>query len=414
MRLLNTSTYQLESFLGTEKPPYAILSHTWEPEGEILFNDLLLPLDQLASKIGFLKVKNTCSRAAQDGYSYVWIDTLCIDKSSSAELSEAINSMFRWYKESAVCYAFLADVYLECSMPSSRWFTRGWTLQELIAPDEVLFYDMNWCFLGSRRDLASFITSVTKIPKHVLDRPRYQRVEAVMQGTSVAQRMIWASARVTTREEDIAYCLMGIFDVNMPLLYGEGQKAFIRLQEAIIHASEDQTILAFRHSEPLGPSKMFIGGASPTLAPDPSYFCDDIRRDWTGPRSIRLDNGDVTLEVFLINITRSANLYSRRELKPTHVALLDCVCGDEPLSRPGLLLQAINSENTQFQRCLYDSRAVIVKATPDSRQVLRLIGHKFVSAIYFRKYARYMTSILVLTRIHQKNKLISRRISNES
>lgn len=375
MRLLNTSTYQLESFLGTEKPPYAILSHTWEPEGEIIFNDLLLPLDQLASKIGFLKVKNTCSRAAQDGYSHVWIDTLCIEKSSSAELSEAINSMFRWYKESAVCYAFLADVDLECSMPSSRWFTRGWTLQELIAPDEVLFYDMNWRFLGSRGDLASVITSATKIPKHVLDRPR-QEVEDVLQSASIAQRMNWAAERVTTREEDIAYCLMGIFDINMPLLYGEGQKAFFRLQEAILYASKDQSILAFRHPDTKTKREILCDGFSPVLAPDPSYFCDDIRREGPGsyvPEPVKLEYGMITLDVTLVPISRAVGSISG-VTRPSHVALLDCVCGNDYLSRPGLLLQATGkfaSEN-MFKRCA--SKAVLVKSTMETRWLMQVIG----------------------------------------
>jgi hypothetical protein len=370
MRLLNTSTYQLESFLGTEKPPYAILSHTWESEGEILLNDLQSPPSQLSSKAGWSKVKNTCDCAIQDGYDYAWIDTCCIDKSSSTELSEAINSMFRWYKQAAVCYAFLADVDLKSSMPNSRWFTRGWTLQELIAPDNVLFYDKYWSFLGSRRDLASAITTITKIPKQVLDRPG-RPVEDVLQSTSVAQRMTWASKRVTTREEDIAYCLMGMFDINMPLIYGEGQKAFIRLQEAIIHASMDQTILAFRHPEPPELSKMCSQGFSPILAPNISYFCDDIRRPWYSSRSIEFDKGNVTLEVFLMELPRSQSPFTASKYNPTHVALLDCVCGDELLSRPGLLLQALDLEATQFRRCA--SKAVIVKAAPDSD--LRIVDH---------------------------------------
>lgn len=385
MRLLNTSTYQLESFLGTTKPSYVILSHTWEPEGEILFEDLQLPPTQLFSKPGFLKIKNTCTLALQNGYEYAWIDTCCIDKSSSAELSEAINSMFRWYKQSAICYAFLADVDLESSMPNSRWFTRGWTLQELIAPDEVLFYDMHWRFLGSRGDLAPVIRSVTRIRNNVLNRSGHA-IEDVLQSTSVAQRMIWASKRVTTREEDTAYCLMGLFDVNMPLLYGEGQKAFLRLQEAIIYASKDQTILAFRHPSPPQLGELCTYGFSPTLAPDPSYLCDDIRRDWTSLRLMALDNGNITMEAYLIDLALTMSMLSPGKYSPTHVALLDCVCGDEPLSRPGLLLQAVNTEATQFQRCA--SKAVIVKATPESVSFLRIVDFRDDAAVvcFFSKF----------------------------
>ena len=379
MRLLNTSTYQLESFLGTEKPPYAILSHTWELEGEILFNDLQLPPNQLSSKAGWSKVKNTCDRAIQDGYSYAWLDTCCIDKASSAELSEAINSMFRWYKQSAICYAFLADIDLECILSESglvsdgRWFTRGWTLQELIAPDEVLFYDMNWRFLGSRGDLASVITSATKIPKHVLDRSR-QRVEDALQSASIAQRMAWASTRVTTREEDIAYCLMGIFDVNMPLLYGEGQKAFFRLQEAIIYASKDQSILAFRHPDPQTKKETRYDGFSPVLAPDPSYFCDDIRREGPGsyvPGPVKLEYGNITLRVTLIPIRRPEDPVSIT-YNPTHVALLDCACGNDYLSRPGLLLQFTDNRNTLFKRCA--SQAMLVRSTMETRCLMQVFG----------------------------------------
>ncbi|KAJ4984006.1 het domain protein [Stagonosporopsis vannaccii] len=175
MRLLNTSTYQLESFLGTKKPSYAILSHTWEPEGEIKFQDL---------EAGFRKVRHACERALKDGYNYVWIDTCCIDKSSSAELSEAINSMFRWYQQSAICYAFFSDV---------RWFTRGCTLQELIAPNEVDLYDKHWEKLGSRSSCAQEISRITCVQKHVLIRTG-RTVDSVLRSVSVAQRMQWAES----------------------------------------------------------------------------------------------------------------------------------------------------------------------------------------------------------------------------
>jgi hypothetical protein len=381
MRLLNTSTYGLESFLGTEKPRYAILSHTWEPEGELLFNDLHLPPKQFSLKPGFPKIKNTCTRAVRDGFKYAWIDTVCIDKSSSAELSEAINSMFRWYKESAVCYAYLADVELKSSqsyLRKSLWFTRGWTLQELIAPNRVLFYDMNWRCLGSRRHLASVITSATQIPKHVLDRPR-QTVEDVLQSASVAQRMNWASKRVTTREEDIAYCLMGIFDVNMPLLYGEGQKAFFRLQEAILSASKDQSILAFRHPDPQTKMEIRYHGFSPVLAPDPTYFCDDIRRGGPGsyvPAQVRLEYGNVTLDVTLVPFNRASGPITTAN-SPTHIALLDCMCGNDYLSRPGLLLQAVDKQHTHFKRCT--SKAILVKSTMATRWLMHIIGSENIT-----------------------------------
>ncbi|KZM19433.1 hypothetical protein ST47_g9412 [Ascochyta rabiei] len=306
MRLLNASTHELESFLGSEKPQYAILSHTWEPDGEVLFQDL-----QSASgkgwrqKSGCSKVLNTCNRALQDGYKYVWIDTCCIDKSSSAELSEAINSMFRWYQQSSTCYAYLSDIDRGTSgLSSSRWFNRGWTLQELIAPGDVTFYNKDWKFLGSRSSLASEISAVTGIQKQLLTRLG-QTAQDVIHGISIASRMRWASKRITTREEDIAYCLMGIFDVNMPLLYGEGKKAFLRLQEAIIRGSEDQSILAFRHPSPPSLDQMFVYGFGPVLAPDLSCFCEEIQHEWYASnriKTLKYEHGSLTLHVPIVKL----------------------------------------------------------------------------------------------------------------
>ena len=171
-----------------------------------------------------------------------------IDKSSSAELSEAINSMFKWYQEAEVCYAYLQDVCDDSGSSTSmevlnaRWFTRGWTLQELIAPKKVEFYDRNWVPLGTKHSLASVITIVTNIPKEVL------KDTALLYSTSIAARMSWAARRCCTRPEDIAYCLLGLFGVNMPLLYGEGSRSFLRLQEEIIKISDDQSIFAWTSS----------------------------------------------------------------------------------------------------------------------------------------------------------------------
>jgi hypothetical protein len=170
---------------------------------------------------------------------------VCIDKSSSAELSEAINSMFQWYRAADICYAYLADVkhytFTE-NLPCSRWFTRGWTLQELIAPKQLMFYDATWTSLGSKTQHAHILESITKIDRSVLVQDPYY----LLHGFSVAQRMAWVSERKTTRAEDMAYCLLGIFDVNMPLLYGEGgPKAFLRLQQDIIKAVDDDSIFAW-------------------------------------------------------------------------------------------------------------------------------------------------------------------------
>ena len=255
MWLLNTSTLQLHSFMNDSKRPYyAILSHTWGPE-EISFQDIQGSHDQIKTKVGYVKVQRCCTQAASDGFEYVWIDTCCIDKTNSAELSEAINSMFRWYREAVECYAYLVDVrsiestydtdngQLFYLFEDSRWFTRGWTLQELLAPSTVLFFNSDWQELGTRASLHSEISRCTGIPSSVL-LPNNKGIGSF----SVAQRMSWAAKRQTARLEDIAYCLLGIFDVSMPLVYGEGLKAFSRLQLEIMKTSADHSIFAWRHA----------------------------------------------------------------------------------------------------------------------------------------------------------------------
>ncbi|KAK0723609.1 heterokaryon incompatibility protein-domain-containing protein, partial [Lasiosphaeria miniovina] len=265
MRLLNTSNEQAKEFLG-DIPRYSILSHTWGQE-EVSLSDLLRGPDHFRGLSGYAKIAGACAVARREGFDWIWIDTCCIDKSSSAELSEAINSMFNWYKDADVCYAYLSDV-LDLDLDvfaASRWFKRGWTLQELIAPAVVVFLGSTWRELGTKASLAVEIASITGIDTQVLspqpaamDRSWTARyygrwtaryyptsIRAVLDECSVAQRMSWAARRVTSRPEDQAYALMGLFGVNMPLLYGEGSKAFIRLQREIMNQSDDMSIFVW-------------------------------------------------------------------------------------------------------------------------------------------------------------------------
>lgn len=239
MRLLDTSTIMLSEFFDADIPPYAILSHTWG-KNEVSFQDL----DHVKTKgpQAYYKIARCCALAASQSYQWVWIDTCCIDKTSSAELSEAINSMYRWYKNSEICYGYLEDVSIDDmdTFGSSRWFTRGWTLQELLAPANVHFYDKRWTKLGSKQSLREAVAAATGVPIECLFHS-----ENVFLGTSVAARMSWASKRQTSRVEDTAYCLMGLFDVNIPLLYGEGLKAFMRLQHEIVKNIDDESIFAW-------------------------------------------------------------------------------------------------------------------------------------------------------------------------
>ncbi|KAL4077968.1 heterokaryon incompatibility protein-domain-containing protein [Scleroderma citrinum] len=270
MYLLNASTKELRRF--DRPPPYAILSHRWHND-EVTFHDVIdSNLSRCHSKVGYTKIEGCCDQAQQDGLDWVWIDTCCIDKSSSADLSEALNSMYAWYKKASTCYGYLDDVLNSKGDPTgehsefhrSEWFTRGWTLQELLAPKSVLFFSADWKMIGSKASLATTVAKITGVHKDVLLHP------GAHESFSVAARMSWAAQRKTTREEDRAYSLMGLFDVHMPIIYGEGgKKAFLRLQRKIMKISNDQSILAW---------KTHFGSCHGPLADSPDQFegCGDI------------------------------------------------------------------------------------------------------------------------------------------
>ena len=266
MRLINTETLELQEFFDSDIPPYAILSHRWEQD-EVSYQDMLE--GKKKGGAGYAKILNFCALALRDHFDWAWVDTCCIDKKSSADLSEAINAMFGWYQRSATCYVYLSDVRRDENQTGrnqwptferSNWFTRGWTLQELIAPAKLRFYDCRWHFIGRREKMLSDITAATGIPSNAFRTSGWREY-------SVAQRMSWASQRKTSRVEDIAYCLLGLFDVRMPLLYGEGAFAFKRLQEEIIKVSSDETLFVW--------SKGFaIPEDRPLLAASPADFAD--------------------------------------------------------------------------------------------------------------------------------------------
>jgi ankyrin repeat protein len=300
MRLLNTTECKLEEIEG-EIPLYAILSHTWG-KNEITLQDI--DGGDVDHKAGYEKVRKTCSVAAAHGFDYVWIDTCCIDRTSSAELSEAINSMYHWYQESGVCYAYLADVpsntvnrqtrAIGPKFSESKWFTRGWTLQELIAPSMVVFLDQEWQEMGTKSSLQETIAEITGIPAKILLGDDLERA-------SVAQRMSWASKRKTTRVEDLAYCLMGIFGVNMAMIYGEGEKAFLRLQEEIMKISDDYSLFAWESVDSRGG----------LLATSPAAFSNSskiIPLDSSGTLSgaITVDNKGIHLHLRFMDIGRTS------------------------------------------------------------------------------------------------------------
>ena len=263
---------------------YAILSHRWGKK-EVDYNEMvdLMKMkkgdrDEIRACDGYQKILNSCKQAKTDRIDWLWVDTCCIDKRSSSESSEAINSMYRWYENSKICYAYLND-YDGWSFPTKKnkiprpsgwpeWFSRGWTLQELIAPRKLLFFNKQWKSIGTKRTHADDLNKITRVP-----------VDILMDGLTsnrpcVAQIMSWAASRKTTRIEDQAYSLLGLLDVNMPMLYGEGKEAFQRLQLEIIRKSNDQSIFAWVPDRGI----RWHGGG--VLADDPSFFgdCQDVEK----------------------------------------------------------------------------------------------------------------------------------------
>jgi hypothetical protein len=237
MRLLHfDSSGRLTSTNFSEKavPPYAILSHTWGID-EFLYEDLVNNTGK--SKPGYDKILFCGKQAALDDLQYFWVDTCCIDRWNLSELSDAINSMFRWYRNAVKCYVFLTDVstpmpdlqlhHWEASFRESRWFRRGWTLQELIAPASTDFFSSERQRLGDKESLEQQIHEITGIPVEVL---RGDPLE----NFSIEERKAWMVGRETTQDEDMAYSLIGIFGVSIDFRYGEGKKrALKRLEDEI-------------------------------------------------------------------------------------------------------------------------------------------------------------------------------------
>ncbi|KAI1323970.1 hypothetical protein F5Y16DRAFT_382411 [Xylariaceae sp. FL0255] len=401
MRLINVRTLQLETFLDASKrPPYAILSHTWlSDKEEVSFEDLqsyhasssrVPPVTQeqpavhpqlspINTRPGFHKIREFCRVALQSEFlEWAWVDTCCIDKRSSAELSEAINSMFKWYKEATVCVVFLQDVETpEISLSNlehSRYFTRGWTLQELLAPRQLSFYDSQWRCIGDMKQnigLCNMISEITKVPMAFL-------TGSSLSEACVAKKMSWASKRKTTRVEDTAYCLMGIFDINMALLYGEGDKAFIRLQEEIIRQTHDHSILAWGElsdeSIPNEPNQRF--GA---LAASPKDFedCWDFER---APGYLHYDE-NLDFQTTTAGIRLSASLTNKKAyIQGTFlkfpVCQLSCFSwrspdnclairiGEGPLTAP-------NNELTMVNLSLFQRTQVLPQYVRCSRELLK-------------------------------------------
>lgn len=256
MRLLSRSHdghYRLTEFYDDQSvPPYAILSHVWikTAAAEPTFTDLRDGIGQ--EKPGYRKIEFCGDQAERDKLKYFWVDTCCINKENPSELSHAIQSMYRWYCRSTICYVYLYDVHgsAQTVMPrswdselyKSTWFTRGWTLQELLAPGLVKFFNQKGAVLGTKIELAEHISEITSVPMSALSGRAFSRF-------SREERFAWSKSRLTSRPEDRAYCLLGIFDVDMPIDYGEGFGTAIRRLEKVIER-RDICIRDIRLSDP--------------------------------------------------------------------------------------------------------------------------------------------------------------------
>jgi len=284
MRLLERSAAGdirlTKDYLDDEIPLYAILSHTWGSE-EVLFQDLTNGTGE--NKLGYEKIQFCGNQAWENGLRYFWVDTCCIDKSNNAELSEAINSMFRWYQRAAKCYVYLTDVSTptldakdklswEPAFEKSRWFTRGWTLQELIAPASVEFFSKEGVRLGNRKCLEHRIHHITGLPLTVLR-------GSPLSGFTISERLAWVQHRETTRKEDKMYSLLGIFGIYLPLIYGEGEEhAFRRLRrelEGIMNTETSPIPIANDATERSGIHQTFS-----SQFPAPSSLLSQVGKGW--------------------------------------------------------------------------------------------------------------------------------------
>ena len=351
MRFLNTSDLQFvhvpDSEIHHDKNQYAILSHRWgTDDDEVTFEDIQLSMD-ISRKKGLSKLKGFCKLALSEGCRYGWVDTCCINKGNSSELGEAINSMYHWYSSSKICIAYLEDVP-QRQLLSSSWFDRGWTLQELIGPKTVIFCNHDWHIIGTKIELIAELSRKTKIPESVLSHA------SKPSACSVAQRMSWAAERITTRVEDRAYSLMGLFDVYMPMIYGEREKAFLRLQQHIIQKSKDESIFAWCTEFP-GNLKTYSG----LFAPSPSAYahCSEIIQT-RGSKGFSEVNGELLIPS---KVAPSISMM-------TYSALLHCTHKDNPSANVSILIAPTSDETTYVRvRDVGDGGHTLIRSSDQAR-----------------------------------------------
>ncbi|KAF7532351.1 hypothetical protein G7054_g8017 [Neopestalotiopsis clavispora] len=375
MRLLRTTGYQLveANDIPTPFPQYSILSHTWiSPKDEVTYQDLKHRTADIENDIfkqkGWAKLQRYCDRAARDGWEWAWMDTCCIDKTNPADTQEAINAMFRWYQDAGVCYAYLDDVDIDkvghpvladgdiddiagrenVANPRSsahktlrpfiieaKWFTRGWTLQELLAPPYLIFVDQAWRRIGNRETWAVEIEEASRIEARHLTNFSPTNFTSC----SIAMRFSWASSRETTVEEDETYSLLGLFGISLPLIYGEGRwRAFNRLQRELITVYNDDSIFAWkvprslngRSTESHETANKYGRGI---LAPSIREYWDASGIEAFGFYDNRFSMTNKGLEIH-------AKRWRRKDNISLYLIRLNCGCGDS--NRLAIPLEHVN------------------------------------------------------------------------
>jgi hypothetical protein len=384
MRILRTGKYELVEAkdIPTPFPPYAILSHTWiSPKEEITYQDFKTRKEDIKNDVykqkGWAKIKAYCDRAARDGWEWAWMDTCCIDKSNPADTQEAINAMFRWYQNAGVCYAYLDDVDADGCVDGhqmshadettdmdnvvnhssalhqsispllikAKWFTRGWTLQELLAPHYLIFLDREWRRIGTRESWAPEIKEASRIEaKHLTS---FNPTDFM--SSSIAMRLSWASRRQTTVEEDETYSLLGLFGISLPLIYGEGRwRAFNRLQRELIMTYSEDSIFSWTiESPPNGQIAQPLQAG--TMAPEHEIANQDngwgilapsIRQFWDTSKILHFGFHDHNFSITNRGLETDARRW--RSLHNPSSSLIRLNCGPRSHQHLGIVLRRVS------------------------------------------------------------------------
>ncbi|KAI0854594.1 hypothetical protein F4860DRAFT_105828 [Xylaria cubensis] len=390
MRVLDTTTFELKEAAyieDFEKDGYAILSHCWISKTEIIYQTLPKHIKELRygkrplSSPAVDKIYGACETARKKGCKWMWIDTCCIDKSSTQETQESINSMLKWYKDARLCVTYLFDVKRNddatgekvfCSTLKenqlAKWVSRGWCVQELLAPKVVEFYDMNWEYLGERSDLSKPLSKLSGINERYLNGQDYSNA-------CIAVKMSWMASRTTTRPEDIAYSLLGLLGVRMNVDYGEGASAFLRLQETVMKSSKmDESLFAWRMPNPndearYESAKGFDENEWGLLAASPRWFQES--GDLRAPRSSRTFRLDQEQKAVRGPISR--DMYNKKAKLVQAAGFFDFI--GQPLAAITMNKRAENDFALRLDCMRADGQTAEIYLRPRTKDKISLTGN---------------------------------------